>query len=403
MVAAAISARCRHLSDFSPLHYQPLPAQRSTMASFQAAAALLVATTSIPTSLGFTSHSASTAVTSVKRSVTLHATEEFQRSLLEAQLQLSNRHASDESSPSIIDEEIISTASTLTDNAATQNSILRIAASTDRGQNANASQRDRVSNLIASLESNAPMHDFQGGGNTSTVPDSLVGTWELLYSNTQLFRSSPFFLAGRSTCKTPEQAAQYSWFCNMHRAALAISTIGNVRQVISKEGRLVNEFEVKAGAIPFLSDLVPSLRYSGGLPFTIDGAIVSSADIMPRETKSSSSTMEWELYMDTVEIKGSNIPILRNLLDSETAALKSRDLSQLLEGTVDSYQVPKPVLRTTYVDRDMRIVRDEDDHTFVYAKVSSSEEPTDYSGVLADFGIASLLEGFNDAITKVYL
>jgi hypothetical protein len=179
----------------------------------------------------------------------------------------------------------------------------------------------------------------------------------------------------------------------MHRAALAISTIGNVRQVISREGRLVNEFEVKAGAIPFLSDFVPSLRYSGGLPFTIDGAIVSSADIMPRETKSSSSTMEWELYMDTVEIKGSNIPILRNLLDSENAALKSRDLSQ----------VPKPVLRTTYVDRDMRIVRDEDDYIFVYAKVSSSEEPTDYSDVLADFGIASSLEGFNDAITKVYL
>lgn len=183
----------------------------------------------------------------------------------------------------------------------------------------------------------------------------------------------------------------------MHRAALAISTIGDVRQVITKDGRLVNEFEVRAGAIPFLSDFVPSLRYSGGLPFTIDGAIVSSADIMPK------TTMEWELYMDTVEIKGSNIPILRNLLDSENVALKSRDLSQLLEENVDSYQVPKPVLRTTYVDSDMRIVRDEDDNIFLYSKVSSSEEPTDYSGVLADFGVASLLEGFNDAITKIYL
>ncbi len=189
----------------------------------------------------------------------------------------------------------------------------------------------------------------------------------------------------------------------MHRAALAISTIGGVRQVITKDGRLVNEFEVRAGAIPFLSDFLPSLRYSGGLPFTIDGAIVSSADIMPKNTSSSSSTMEWELYMDTVEIKGSNIPILRNLFDSENVALKSRDLSQLLEDNVDSYQAPKPVLRTTYVDSDMRIVRDEDDNIFLYAKVSSSEEPTDYSGVLADFGVASLLEGFNDAITKIYL
>jgi len=295
-----------------------------------------------------------------------------------------------------------SSAATSVDFASIQNSILRIAASTDRGQNANASQKERVSNLIASLESNAPKHDSEEGSST-TIPSYLVGTWELLYSNTQLFRSSPFFLAGRSTCKTPEQAAQYNWFCNMHRAALAISTIGGVRQVITKDGRLVNEFEVRAGAIPFLSYFVPSLRYSGGLPFTIDGAIVSSADIMPKNTSSSSSTMEWELYMDTVEIKGSNIPILRNLLDSENVALKSRDLSQLLEDNVDSYQAPKPVLRTTYVDSDMRIVRDEDDNIFLYAKVSSSEEPTDYSGVLADFGVASLLEGFNDAITKIYL
>ena len=54
----------------------------------------------------------------------------------------------------------------------------------------------------------------------------------------------------------------------MHRAALAISTIGVVRQVIASDGKLTNEFEVKVGAIPFLSDLTP-FRYSGGLPLTI--------------------------------------------------------------------------------------------------------------------------------------
>ena len=386
------------------------------MVTFHAAAALLAATSAMPTCIGFTTWSSSfPALPSATRSKAvrpLHATEAFQRSLLEAQLSYSHdfapsidEHVSSASSDNEDHLQITtdSSAVTLADNIASiQNSILRIAASTDRGQNAKTSQKERVSNLIASLESNAPKHDSEEGSST-TIPSYLVGTWELLYSNTQLFRSSPFFLAGRSTCKTPEQAAQYNWFCNMHRAALAISTIGGVRQVITKDGRLVNEFEVRAGAIPFLSDFLPSLRYSGGLPFTIDGAIVSSADIMPKNTSSSSSTMEWELYMDTVEIKGSNIPILRNLLDSENVALKSRDLSQLLEDNVDSYQAPKPVLRTTYVDSDMRIVRDEDDNIFLYAKVSSSEEPTDYSGVLADFGVASLLEGFNDAITKIYL
>ena len=388
------------------------------MASFRAAVALLVATSAVlHTSHGFTSSPyPAAAVSSAARSShtrPLHATEEFQRSLLEAQLS-NNRHGNNNSSPSV-DGQVLSSSSSkdnyvgayqqqtttiADDTTAIQNSILRIAASTDRGQNANASQQNRVSNLIASLESNTSLrkHDSEEVTYTSTIiPSELVGTWELLYSNTQLFRSSPFFLAGRSTCKTPEQAAQYNWFCNMHRAALAISTIGSVRQIINKDGRLVNEFEVRAGAIPFLSDFVPTLRYSGGLPFTIDGAIVSSADITPK------SASDWELYMDTVEIKGSNIPILRNLLDSDNVALKSRDLSQLLEENVDSYQVPKPLLRTTYVDGDMRIVRDVDDNIFLYSKVSSTEEPTDYSSVLADFGVASLLEGFNDAITKIYL
>lgn len=160
---------------------------------------------------------------------------------------------------------------------------------------------------------------------------------------------------------------------------------------------MVNEFEVKAGAVPFLSDFVRPLRYSGGLPFTLDGAIVSSADVTPREAG------EWEIYMDTVEIKGSNIPFLRSILDREESKLKSRDLSKLLEENVDSYETPRPVLRTTFVDEGMRIVRDEDDNWFVYGRVSDSEEPTDYSGVLPDLGVASLLEGFNDAVTKFYL
>jgi hypothetical protein len=35
--------------------------------------------------------------------------------------------------------------------------------------------------------------------------------------------------------------------------------------------------------------------------------------------------------------------------------------------------------------------------------VSDSEEVTDYSNVMADLGVASLLEGFNDAVSKIYL
>ena len=135
-----------------------------------------------------------------------------------------------------------------------------------------------------------------------------------------------------------------------------------------------------------------------GLPLTIDGAIVSTADVT-----TTSNSNELELFMDTVEIKGSNIPFLRNYLDRDNVALKSRGLSKILEDNVSAYEVPKPVLQTTYIDDNMRIVRDVDDNIFVYGKVSDSQDATDYSDVLPDLGIVSLLEGFNDAVTKIYL
>lgn len=130
---------------------------------------------------------------------------------------------------------------------------------------------------------------------------------------------------------------------------------------------------------------------------TVDGAIVSSADVTQKEGR------EWEIYMNTVEIKGSNIPGLRSILDMENSKLKSRDLSKILEENVSSYEVPRPILRTTYVDDSIRIVRDVDDNVYVYDKASESEEPKDYSSVLPDLGVASLLESFNDAVTKFYL
>ena len=107
--------------------------------------------------------------------------------------------------------------------------------------------------------------------------------------------------------------------------------------------------------------------------------------------------------MDTVEIKGSNVPILRNILDGDNAKLRSRDLSKILEDNVSMYETPRPVLRNTFVDGGMRIVRDEDDNVFLYGRVSDSEDPTNYDEVMADFGVLSLLEGLNDAVTKIYL
>lgn len=370
------------------------------MASMKAATAALFALAAVAPATAFTAaptrscHHSSTSLNQSKDNY------EFQRKLLEEQFAVGGGTTTVEEH---IEDNLEKQEEPATiDTTAIQNSIisiLRVAASTDRGQYATASQKQSVASLVETLESNKPEQTdtFTSG---ATLPSYLVGTWELTYSTNQLFRSSPFFLAGRSTCKTQAEVDQYNWFCEMHRAALAISTIGVVRQVISRDGKLTNEFNVKVGAVPFVSDFLPFVKYSGGLPLTVDGAIVSTADATPM---SMGNKDDWKLYMDTVEIKGSNIPILRNLLDGENSKLKSRELSKLLEDNVDSYEVPRPALRTTYVDNALRIVRDEDDNIFIYSKLSDSEEVTDYSNVMADLGVASLLEGFNDAVSKIYL
>lgn len=270
--------------------------------------------------------------------------------------------------------------------------LLTTAATTDRGQFASDNQKEMMDSIIAELESMSPSSEEFS---QPTLSSSITGTWELVYSDTQLFRSSPFFMAGRAVCKDGEEAERYDWFCDMHRAALAISEIGKVRQIISSEGRMISEFETNVGSIPFLSDFTP-LKYSGGLPFKIEGAIVSSADITPTPDGKG-----WSILMDSVEIKGSNIPLLRQILDSGRATLQSRDLGSFLENNVDGYTNPRPIFETTYMDDMIRISRDQDDKVFVYAKASDVTEATEYKSVEADLGILKLLEGLNDNFFKI--
>jgi len=246
------------------------------------------------------------------------------------------------------------------------------------GEAATTSDLAAARSLIERLELLSPIAE-------PTLAPEVRGTWDLVFSDTQLFRSSPFFMAGRAVCEDGQQADQYDWFCDMHRAALAVSTIGKVRQVVDGE-RLVSEFEVQAGAVPFVSDFVP-LAYSGGLPLTITGSIVSTASI------EANLGTGYRLLMDTVEIKGSNLPGLRQALDAGLK-LQSRQLGSAIESVVPTYANPQPLFRTSYLDAEgLRISRDQDGKVFVYAKVSDSTEPTDYAAVSSDLGVASLLQG----------
>lgn len=228
---------------------------------------------------------------------------------VEAEASVDNTDDADDISPSDVEgeeesvETVEPTTTTATDSNSNDNTDMQkknenlmflqtLGAISGRGEFATKQQKNAAEQAMIELES------MYNPTPAPTFSNNILGQWTLVYSSTQLFRSSPFFMAGRAVCKTESERQQYDFFCDMHRKALAISQIGVVRQIISTS-KLVSEFEVQVGAIPFLSDFTP-FKYSGGMPLVIEGAIVSSADITSTPTGKG-----YELYMDTVEIKGS--------------------------------------------------------------------------------------------------
>lgn len=150
------------------------------------------------------------------------------------------------------DEEPIEDALIVRPASELKEELTLLAASCAKGEAASDEEKEKARNLVSLLEDTNPtaFPCLEPGGQ---------GTWELIFSDTQLFRSSPFFMAGRAVCSTPEEVARYDWFCDMHRAALAISQIRRVRQIVSAE-KIVSEFEVSAGAVPFVTQRLPIIK-----------------------------------------------------------------------------------------------------------------------------------------------
>lgn len=247
-----------------------------------------------------------------------------------------------EQSSSFVDAEVVS--STKESLSAVKEQLLRLAARTARGEIATEAEKITASQLVEALE-------MRNSVQNPAQDSRIYGTWELVYSSTYLFRSSPFFMAARAVCKEGDEADRFNWFCKQHREALAFTAIGKVRQIVDAQS-LKSEFETTVSAVP-------------GLPVLIKGTIESKADIVEFNSDS------WTLFMDKVKIKknSSNIPLLGDYLNNFDG-LDSRAIGSFLETNVQSYKNPKPVFRTYYLDDELRISRDQDDNTFVYLKVN---------------------------------
>ena len=80
------------------------------------------------------------------------------------------------------------------------------------------------------------------------------------------------------------------------------------------------------------------------------------------------------------------------------AGASPRDLGKALADVVPTYANPQPLFRTTYLDGQLRVSRDQDGKLFVYSRVSSDTTPTDYADAPADLGIGALLSGMSSSL-----
>jgi|Transcript_6030 hypothetical protein len=236
--------------------------------------------------------------------------------------------------------DAIKSANNLEERRPLKTALLALSARTNRGQIATSEEKNKALELVRKLESFNPTED-------PALDELSLGRWELVFSNTQLFRSSPFFMAARAVCKDGQETDSFNQFCDLHREALMFTQIGKVTQIITTD-KLVSEFVSIVAALP-------------GFPLTVTGTIVSSSDII---SKSSDS---YELYMDKVQIKDSSLPGPFGEFFNNFEGLPIRALGERLEE--QSGPRPRPIFRTLYIDTHMKISRDQDDNFFVYNRV----------------------------------
>mmetsp|Transcript_30359 Transcript_30359/g.68454 ORF Transcript_30359/g.68454 Transcript_30359/m.68454 type:complete len:298 (-) Transcript_30359:98-991(-) len=214
--------------------------------------------------------------------------------------------------------------------------LILLASTTNRGQCATLEEQNLVIDLVTQLEALNP---------TADPALNSQGDWELCYSSTQSFRSSPFFLAIRAFLGDDNKEVAENAF-SIHDMATTASRVGKVRQIIDPYNtELISEYDLSVGVAP-------------GLPVRVKGCVVTSADL------SVSAPETWEMKVRGTRVKSSNVPFIDEWLDDSQVEVPVGRVYEAINGG----DVPAAILKTYYVDEGMRISRDADENFFVFTR-----------------------------------
>lgn len=208
---------------------------------------------------------------------------------------------------------------------------------------------------------------------------SLSGEWELVYSDVELFRSSPFFLAIEEALNgSPGIPALGRWlgltdptkkaelFFKLHQLQVlswGASTVGRIAQTLDFEaGELESSFDTTI----FGLTVIPIVGWFKLLP-TFGGRVVTLADGLTLETD---GTLRMELQRTRVVTAPGipRIPLVDGLLMDKWYPVNP--VWKLLPWNGGPFDGRSPMcsMRVEYVDEQMRISRDGAGAVFIYTR-----------------------------------
>ena len=233
--------------------------------------------------------------------------------------------------------------------------IYKISAKTDRGQ--------RLNKLIApiyqeNLKEIRSLTKELIAFNSEVNEEKLNGDWELIFSDVELFRSSPFFLAIEKALDNQKRSDLFFKLHQLQVCSFGLSTIGRVSQKINFTKR---EFISTFDTTIFGLTTIPIFGWFKLLP-TFGGRVITLAN----EISLNKNVLKMTLQKTKVsEVEGlKRIPIFSNLLMERWYPVKN-----IWEKLPWNSNEPSLEVFIKYLDEDMRIVEDIYGSIFVYVRV----------------------------------
>ena len=233
--------------------------------------------------------------------------------------------------------------------------IYKISAKTDRGQ--------RLNKLIApiyqeNLKEIRSLTKELITFNSEVNEEKLNGDWELIFSDVELFRSSPFFLAIEKALNNQKRSDLFFKLHQLQVCSFGLSTIGKVSQKINFTKR---EFISTFDTTIFGLTTIPIFGWFKLLP-TFGGRVITLAN----EISLNKNVLKMTLQKTKVsEVEGlKRIPIFSNLLMEKWYPVKN-----IWEKLPWNSNEPSLEVFIKYLDEDMRIIEDIYGSIFVYVRV----------------------------------